>query len=365
VEFYSSVAQPKMAFVLFFCSRQYDLDVLGLELRRLFGDVPVLGCTSAGEIGPGGYQEGNLVGASFAVSDFAVSVGCIDNLQDFRPSECQELGFQLLQRLSEQVSPVSGRNCFALTLIDGMSRREEPVARALQNVLGNIQMAGGSAGGGLSFNDTLVNCDGCFRTGRVAVALVATTLPFTVFKTQHFVPGDRRMVITEADSSRREVIEIDGLPAAQEYARMLGIHPRDLTPKCFAASPVVVVIAGDYYVRSIQKADPDGRLTLFCAIERGVVLRNARSMDIVENLKTAFERVRAQIGPPQLTIAFDCFLRRFEVHQNRLEDRVGELLRANQAIGLNTYGEQFRGVHVNQTFTSIAIGSRTSGVPHG
>ena len=50
-EFYSEVAQQDMALVVFFCSVQYDLDILALEMERLFTGVPVIGCTTAGEIG--------------------------------------------------------------------------------------------------------------------------------------------------------------------------------------------------------------------------------------------------------------------------------------------------------------------------
>jgi hypothetical protein len=33
------------------------------------------------------------------------------------------------------------------------------------------------------------------------------------------------------------------------------------------------------------------------------------------------------------------------------------IAQGNRTIGFNTYGEQFLGIHVNQTFTGIAIGS--------
>ena len=35
---------------------------------------------------------------------------------------------------------------------------------------------------------------------------------------------------------------------------------------------------------------------------------------------------------------------------------VGDVLRRNNALGFNTYGEQFCGVHVNQTLTAVALG---------
>jgi hypothetical protein len=67
--------------------------------------------------------------------------------------------------------------------------------------------------------------------------------------------------------------------------------------------------------------------------------------------------VRADIGPPQLVLGCDCILRKLEISQSSLTDRVGEMFMRNNAIGFNTYGEQFQGVHINQTLVGIAIGT--------
>jgi hypothetical protein len=125
----------------------------------------------------------------------------------------------------------------------------------------------------------------------------------------------------------------------------------------FAASPVVVLIDGMDFVRSIQKANPDGSLTFYCAIEEGLVLRVARGVGLLENLEETFARVRREIGAPQAVFGCDCILRNLEIRQNGQTERVGRLLRDNRTIGFSTYGEQFGGVHVNQTFTAIAIGA--------
>jgi hypothetical protein len=42
--------------------------------------------------------------------------------------------------------------------------------------------------------------------------------------------------------------------------------------------------------------------------------------------------------------------------QRGLQERVATLFRENYVIGFNSYGEQYGGVHVNQTLTGIAIG---------
>lgn len=119
---------------------------------------------------------------------------------------------------------------------------------------------------------------------------------------------------------------------------------------------MVVVIGGTNYVRSIAKANSDGSLTFFCAIDEGMVLRVAHGANLVDNLEQTFAAIRAAIGEPQLIIGCDCILRRLEIVQARLIDRVEDVFRRNKVIGFNGYGEQYRGVHVNQTLTGIAIG---------
>ena len=76
----------------------------------------------------------------------------------------------------------------------------------------------------MNFDSTFVYCDGRFSSNSAILVLATTPLPFTEFKTQHFVPTDERLVVTEADPSMRVVKEINGLPAAEEYARILGIE---------------------------------------------------------------------------------------------------------------------------------------------
>jgi len=362
-EFHAGVVQPDMALVIFFCSNEYDRDVLGAEMSRLFAGVQVVGCTTAGEIGPAGYRDHSIAGVSLAAGACTAVTGRIEHLQTLEIADGKALAQDLLRRLEDLSPGRDGHNAFAFLLVDGLSIREEPLAHALQEALGEIPMVGGSAGDGLSFGSTYVYSDGRFFPDSAVLVVASTPLPFRTFKTQHFVPTDEMLVVTDADPSQRVVKEINGLPAAEEYARILGVPMSNLDPMHFAASPVVVLIDGANYVRSIQKANPDGSLTFFCAIEDGVVLRAALGVDLVDNLEKVFSVVGAEIGPPQLVLACDCILRKLEIAQSGLKGRVSEILLRNNAVGFNTYGEQFCGVHVNQTLTGIALGSRSTETP--
>ena len=356
-EFHSGVVQQDMELVVFFCSSEYDLDVLAEEMKRLFAGIQVVGCTTAGEIGPAGYQDHGLSGASLPAGSCVAVSGLLDHLSQFEIAKGNDFTQDLLQKLESRAPQAGPDNTFAFMLIDGLSIREEPVAYALQHELGKITLVGGSAGDDLKFEKTLVYSDGQFHSDSVALILINTALPFRIFKTQHFVSTDERMVVTEADPSKRIVKEINGMPAAEEYARLVGVEVNELNPQRFATSPVVVMIDGTDYVRSIQKVNDDGSLTFFCAIDEGVVFRVANGVDLVNNLELAFDKIQSEIGVPQLVFGCDCILRKLEVSQKDLRGRVGEIFRQNNTIGFNSYGEQFHGSHVNQTFTGVAIGS--------
>ncbi|MGZ8172435.1 MULTISPECIES: nitric oxide-sensing protein NosP [Methylobacter] len=356
-EFHAAVAQSDMALVVFFCSSEYDIDVLAAEMQRLFAGVQVVGCTTAGEIGPAGYCQHSLSGVSFPETSCVAVSGLLDQLNEFDITKGHDFAQTLLQQLESKASNPSPDHSFALLLIDGMSGREERVAHALQYTLGKIALFGGSAGDDQKFAKTYVYSNGSFHTDSAALVLVNTPLPFKIFKTHHFVSTDECFVVTEADPAKRIVKEINGLPAATEYARLVGVDVTEFNAKDFAFPSVVVKIGGTDYVRSIQKANTDGSLTFYCAIEAGLVLRLAHGVNLVDNLEQTFDAIRTKIGPTQLVLGCDCILRNLEVTKHGLKDSVMEIFRRNNTIGFSSYGEQFRGIHNNQTFTGCAFGS--------
>lgn len=355
--FHAGVAQAEMALVVFFCSADYDLDVIAAEMHRRFVDVPVIGCTTAGEIGPAGYCEHSLSGASFAAADFRVACGCLDELQAATPSRCQALTSMLIDQLERQGGKADEQHCFVWTMIDGLSVREESTARFMQSALGPIPLIGGSAGDGGRFVSTAVYCDGSFRSDRAVFALIATDLPYRLFKTQGIEATEERLVVTAADPEHRIVREINGLPAASEYARVLDTAVATLTDEIFMQRPLVAMINAVCYARSIQRVNADGSLQLYCAIDNGVVLRVGRCAGLVDNLERELAAIDADIGVPQLILGGDCVHRKLEMARSPDRQRVDSLLRHHRVTGFGTYGEQYRGIHINQTFVGVAIGS--------
>ncbi len=337
--------------VMLFVTVEYNLEKLASALRETFS-VPVFGCTTAGHIGPGGYQPNGLQATGFYGDSVTVRTAVIQPLE-----HCQAI----VSALGKQVEPIphgSDSRRFGVLLVDGLSLMEERLTASLYHCFPDIALIGGSAGDDLSFHSTFVFANGHFLTNAAVFALFETDAPFAPFKFQHFVPTEELLVVTEADVETRTVIEFNGEPAARTYAHRLGLSIDKLSPDVYSRFPVMLKLGSDYYVRSIQRCNDDLSLTFYCAIASGIVLRLGKAVSPLEVAEKAFADIRKLVPNTGLIIGCDCILRRLEFDNTDLTEQIGELLIRNKVVGFNTYGEQFNALHMNQTFTGLAIGEK-------
>jgi len=354
----ADLIQDDISLVILFCSPALSSDLFAAEIGRRFPGVPVIGCTTAGEITPLGHRHNSITGVSLAAPDFHAAVRGIPDVRSFSVADGRELVQSVLRDLEERAPDWPAEQIFAMLLIDGLDACEESVVSAIHRELGPIPLFGGSAGDELAFATTKVLWDTAYRQHAAVLVLVATNHPIKVFKTEQFTSSGEKMVITAADPVRRTVREINAEPAAEEYARMVGVSIDRLTPMIFATYPVVVRVGNMPYVRSIQKVGADGSLTFFCAIDEGIVFTVAKGMDIEKDLLRVLDEIQLEMKTPELIIGCDCILRSLELDEKEIGKRISDLMLEYNVIGFNTYGEQFHAMHVNQTFTGVAIGRR-------
>ncbi|MDF9893568.1 UNVERIFIED_ORG: hypothetical protein OKW25_002715 [Pseudomonas vranovensis] len=237
-ELASQLLHPHLGFVLFFCSAEYDLPALAQALQQSFGGIRLAGCTSAGELTPDGYGRGCITALGFDHRQFSIAAGLIDAMPAFSLIQAQATVERLVGECrSNTLAPIKGHS-FALTLLDGLSSREEMVLAALSAALGDIPHFGGSAGDDNYLNHTHVYFDGAFRSGAAVVLLVNTWLDFEVFTTHHIEPRTEKLVVTRADRNLRRVYELNAEPAALEYAQLIGVPVSQINHRTFAAHPL-------------------------------------------------------------------------------------------------------------------------------
>ncbi len=338
--------------VVLFISPEADLAALSLGLAAEFGDCPVIGCTTAGEISSEGYVEGEIVAVGFPADLFVCTTLLVEDLDQI---DAQALiGQMIRQRAAQERARPGWQHEFAFLMVDGLSLREDELTAALAPGLGPMPLFGGSAADGQGFEKSFVLHGGRFLRHAAVLLMVRTACPVKVFNLDHLVPTTRRMVVTQADPARRLVRQINAEPAAIEYARLLGKDPRQLTTFTFAAHPLVVRIGGRHHVRAIQRVAENGDLVFFSAIDEGLVLTLAEPSDMAAHLEQELAGLCASAKPVAI-LACDCVLRRMEAMEKQSYSAVSQVLRAHRVTGFATYGEQWNSMHVNQTMTGVAI----------
>ena len=353
----AQLGNAPLAGMLLFCSHRFDRDALARAVNRHSEQVVAIGCTSSGELTDVGYDEDSLSVIGFPADAFHLISHCFDDIDAFDPVAARET-IRSLAAVAERDSRHLGDkvNHVALFLVDGLSHREELLTMTIQDALGDIPLIGGSSGDGLAFRETAIFQGGRFRHRAAVIAILSTPRPLHVFKGQHYRPGAAKMVVTGAVPQDRIVTEINAEPAAQEYLRLAGHAGEALGLAFYAAHPPMVRAGGDYHVRSIQSANPDGSLTFYCAIDEGIVLTVGEPIDRIAGMEAMFIDIAARVGTVDRIVAFDCVLNRIDAEQRQISRAVSELYGRHRVIGFNTYGEQYHALHVNQTFSGLAIG---------
>lgn len=350
------IEREQISFLLVFFSLVYDPHALNTALTEAFPGVVVAGCSTSGAISPAGSIDQGLVVIAFPREGFRIVSGVLTEINRI-DMESAASSVRAMRRTLDQHRPYSepGRR-FALSLIDALANAEEMVVSAVAFALDGIPLVGGSAGDDLTFRGTVLLHDGSIHTDAAVLVLVETDFPVRIFKSDNFEPMSQKFVVTAASEDQRRVFELNTEPAAREYAMAVGLDPEHLTPMSFAAYPLSVKIGGEYYCRSISRLNPDGSLTFFCAIREGTVLTLAQARDIVEAMQTELANLDKSLGGIDLVIGFNCVLRRLDAESRQVRSQIADLYRKYVVAGFETYGEQYRSMHLNQTFTGIAIG---------
>ncbi|MFG1610348.1 FIST N-terminal domain-containing protein [Actinoplanes sp. NPDC049265] len=333
-----------------FVAPGYDLDVVGRRLRHHFGDR-VIGCTSSGNVGAHGYDRNGICAVALTGGGITTRTVVVNPLSD-PVAAVENAG----ARLAAVRAELGDRDKFAILLADGLTGSEDELAATLMAMLGDVPIIGGSAGDGLQFRRTAVYHDGVFGDDRATVTLVAAEAPFRLLRLQHHLATDTVLVATDVDPGERIVRTLNGQTAVEAYAEAVGVGRDQMTPVVFSQHPLLLAAGGASWVRSIAEVRDDGALRMFARVDLGDVLRLGRSTGMVERLQEGIAEVRDDLGSLSGMLVFDCILRRLESEEHGLSERVGQVLAACGAAGFSTYGEQFNGMHMNQTLVAVAFG---------
>ena len=347
--------QEDLAGIIFFCSRDYDLEKLEQELDKNF-DCPIIGCTTAGELNPN-YVNGSIAATSFSSEKFVFHTHSILDAKNYNSKIAKE-EIEKIKKGLKFSSDLDSQKMFTFLLNDGVSMNEELITASLFDALQGVPIVGGTAADNFEFTSALVYADKKFRDNCSTYVVIETKLDFDVYQLQHFEPTDDDIIITKADPSTRRVYEIDGENAADMISELVGVSKEQLTTNIYTEYPLLLQIGEHWHVRAMAKVMDDDSIYFACAIDEGIPLTIGKSKGLLKGLKEDVTMIKNRFKNIELTLGCDCAYRQLEVSALDIKEEVSTELEKLNFIGFSTFGEQFNSVHVNQTLTCVVIGEK-------
>lgn len=338
-------ARPRV--LVFFAGIAHDGALLGDALAARFPDACVVGCSTNGEFSEGGHGKGGAVALAIG-EDRVGACACAlasGEIEQGLARACDTIA----ARLGSPLRELDPTRHIGLALLEGAHGREEAINATLGDLAPLLRFVGGSAGDDISFTGTWAYADGQLAQNGTALLVAEMRTPFEVFKTCHFTPTERSVVVTRSD--RRTIHELDGRPAAAYYAELIGRRPEELGFADFLANPLGLMIDGEAWLRSLVRVDGDG-LFLACAVAEGSRLNLMRPTQLVDDTRARIERARNELGTIDGAILFNCAFRMIEADITGQVDAYHAALSTMTHAGMQSNGESYLG-HINQTLTGL------------
>jgi hypothetical protein len=216
-----AVVGPDAKLLLVFAAIDHDLAAVQAGVREVADGVPLIGCTTHGEIGPGGPRDDSVIVAAFGGPGFSVGTGVAERVSGHQ----REAG----AKVAEEAGRVAERpHQVLLVLTDGMIRDQEEILRGCYSILGaRVPLFGGVAADGWRMTATYLMADGKVLSDAVVAAMIASDAPLAVSVRHGFRLVGPAMFVTSAAGGR--VLTLDDRPAMDVYLERLGAPPEAYT----------------------------------------------------------------------------------------------------------------------------------------
>jgi hypothetical protein len=357
-------SDPKLLVV--FCSNDYDLHELLAGIAGEAPGVPLLGCSTAGEIGPAGAATSSVVVTAFGGAGFSARTAAADRASTRLREAGGEVATALLEADEERPYRV------AILLTDALGGDQQEVIRGAYAVLGAaVPLVGGCAGDDFGFTATFQLHDGKVCSDTLVGAVLASDAPLGVGVRHGWrpvvVPGlaSRSQGYRHFTIDDRPAIDVylerfdapaDARTDAAAFAQFSMTHPLGLGRRS-TEDGARFVASANFEDGSLEMiaAVPEGGIAWFLEGDAGSVLDATD-----EACRDALDALEAR--SPLAFLAFDCAARRLVLGDDGIQrevERIAGHAGGAPIAGFYSYGEIARtrgasGIH-NETLVVLAV----------
>ena len=359
-----ALQHPDAKLIIVFCSIALDLNAVLRQIRERAPGVPLIGCTTAGEIATGGPGDAGVVVTALGGDGFSVATGvATEASRDLRGAGA------VAARCMNSVENREHRVLMLLT--DSLSGDQQEIVRGAYQVLGaGMPLVGGGAGDDAKMAQTYQLHDDQVLTDAVVAAGIGSDSPFGIGVRHGWRRVGEPMLVTLSGGNR--VYTLDNEPALDIYLEHLGLsgmqpdqsrlatvaqtHPLGLSRRV-GEDQIRFISGGDFKERS---------LTSIAEVPQGAMvwIMDGDAQSVLAATDAACQDSLAALGgrAPLGMVAFDCIARRGVLGNTGIMTEIARVS-ANAGgapvAGFYTYGEIARthgmsGFH-NQTLVVLSI----------
>ena len=379
------ISNHPLTVIFIFTSVCYDISQLLSGVARVVGNVPILGSTTAGEICNTASTNSVLVMAlASPYLHLHAGVGRFVSA-DWQKAASQALATDdLIDYFSGYDSPVwseltrQGKSVFGLVFTPGNTRHADSHSFEILELLkqrsdARIPFFGGASADDWNMETNAVIFGEKAYPDSLLVAIFETSLRVGIAIGHGFTPSDQQTVATAVDG--HAVLQLDGEPAADRFAQLLGAAREALTGKHLTLNtgrPVGITDRlGQHYINVASFFSDQGGVRFSQPVARGscLTLMDSSSDRLIqagrETLRKAM--LRGGIDHPATALVFSCALRSHFMRERYPEEISGmrDLLPQTPMVGFYSFGEQGVSdagvsIHGNGMIAVLVIGNELS-----
>lgn len=356
-------SDPKL--LLVFCSDAYDLPELLAGINETSGGVPLIGCSTAGEIARNGPGDSGVVVTAFGGDGFSVATAMAGNAAaDMRAAGAT---------VAASVDSVEEKEHKVLLLLsDGLAGEQQELVRGAYSIVGaEVPLVGGCAGDDLKMKATAQLYNGMVLTDAVVGATLSSSAPVGIGVRHGWRNVGDPMLVGSSGGSR--VFTLDDKPALDVYLDRMSAPEEartdaDAFTRFAMNHPLGLARRSDEaHIRFIAGADFEDRsLGCIAEVPQGatvwLMVGDEDSVLAATDGACSDALAALQGRDPLGLIAFDCIARRSVLGEAGIANEIDRIAgHAGNApvAGFYTYGEIARisgisGFH-NQTLVVLAV----------
>ena len=350
------IRQPGIKAVIYFFSAAFEKHEPHKALAAAFPSAVCIGASMIGGWSSGGAVENGIAVMSLSDDEvYEVYASLQEGVKEDSAGAARAAIADLKrQTAGENINP---DEYLGLIFFDGLCLGELIMKEFSMEHELNMAFVGGAAADELEFARTMVGVGDRLSGDGLAVAILKMNIPFFFNHYVHYIPTDTSFTISRAETARRIAWEINGEPAADFYARQIGLDDASqLDAAAFSKNPVGLKFGGSIYARSPHTVIDGTGLQFYCYIEAGNKVCLLKQGDIIAHTKKSLAAASQFLPGIQGSLLFNCVLRYQEIRELNKVDAFNDIFSQCPMLGFNTYGEELF-THHNHTLTAVFFGS--------